>query len=154
MEIQREWRDALLANRSDLTTEQLDSTIAQMNLAVPDCLVTGHQSLVPGLSLPDDNDRHVLAAAICCGAAEIVTMNLQDFPDGDLAEFDIAAVHPDDFLMNLDGLEDIDLLAKAASQARRKLRRPPLTPEKYIDSIRRNQLPQVADHLASRIELI
>jgi hypothetical protein len=53
-----------------------------MNSAVLDCLVTGFEPLEPGLTaLPDPDDRHVLAAAIHCGAQEIVTFNLRDFPD-------------------------------------------------------------------------
>lgn len=48
------------------------------NKAVPDCLVTGYEHLIDQLSLPDPNDRHVMAAAILCGAQEIVTTNLKD----------------------------------------------------------------------------
>jgi hypothetical protein len=43
-------------------------------------LYTGYESLIPSLSLPDKNDRHVLAAAIRCQASAIVTFNLKDFP--------------------------------------------------------------------------
>ena len=47
-----------------------------MNAYVRDALVDGHQSLVPALELPDPNQRHVLAAAIKCGADLIVTFTL------------------------------------------------------------------------------
>jgi len=36
--------------------------------AVRDCLVTGYESLVDNIELPDPDDRHVVAAAIRCGA--------------------------------------------------------------------------------------
>ncbi len=36
-----------------------------MDQAIPDCLVMGYEDLVDGLELPDPEDRHVLAAAIC-----------------------------------------------------------------------------------------
>ena len=52
-----------------------------MNNAVPDCPVTGYEGLIDGLTLPDPDDRHVLAAAIRCQAGVIVTYNLKDFPD-------------------------------------------------------------------------
>ncbi len=39
-----------------------------MDLAVPDCLVTGYEGLIENLNLPDPDDRHVLAAAIRCQA--------------------------------------------------------------------------------------
>ncbi|KAF3996627.1 hypothetical protein HNR39_002845 [Glaciimonas immobilis] len=59
-----EWKRNLLANRSDLTQAQLDRTSALMDKAVPDALVTGYESLIEGLQLPDVDDRHVLAVAI------------------------------------------------------------------------------------------
>ena len=39
-----------------------------MNAHVRDALVDGHQPLIPALELPDPDNRHVLAAAIKCGA--------------------------------------------------------------------------------------
>ncbi len=50
-----------------------------MNEAVPDSLVEGYQDLIAGLRLPDEDDRHVLAAAIHCNASAIITFNLKDF---------------------------------------------------------------------------
>jgi len=35
-----------------------------MDASVRDCLVTGYDELIEALSLPGDDDRHVLAAAI------------------------------------------------------------------------------------------
>lgn len=79
-EIHHEWKRNLLKNRSDLTLEQLDRTSHLMDLAIPDACIDGYEDLVSGLTLPDENDRHVLAAAIRCGADVIVTFNLKDFP--------------------------------------------------------------------------
>jgi hypothetical protein len=62
-QIHNEWKRNLLANRSDLTGEQLDRTSALMDKAIPDGLVTGYEPLIEGLTLPDADDRHVLAAA-------------------------------------------------------------------------------------------
>lgn len=53
-----------MKNRSDLTLEQLDRTSQLMDLAIPDACIDGYEDLVSGLTLPDENDRHVLAAAI------------------------------------------------------------------------------------------
>ena len=63
-QIHEEWQRNLLKNRPDLTREQVNRTAELMDLAIPDALVTGHEDLIAGLSLPDENDRHVLAAAI------------------------------------------------------------------------------------------
>lgn len=84
-EIHDEWMRNVLLNRSDLTLSQLTRTKNLMNANVRDCLVTGYESLIPTLELPDPGDRHVLAAAIRCNADVIVTFNLQDFPSQCLA---------------------------------------------------------------------
>ena len=47
------------------------------NLAFPDALVENYESLIPGLTLPDEKDRHVLAAAIKTNSNVIVTNNLK-----------------------------------------------------------------------------
>ena len=72
-EIHDEWIRNVLLNRPDLTNDRLQRTRALMNSHVRDCLVIGYQDLIPSLILPDMNDRHVLAAAICAGADVIVT---------------------------------------------------------------------------------
>ncbi len=79
-QIHDEWKRNLLLNRPDLTAEQLNRTSALMDRAIPDALVTGHEELIAGLTLPDIDDRHVLAAAIRCNASVIVTFNEKDFP--------------------------------------------------------------------------
>ena len=100
-EIHCEWKRNLLKNRPDLTIEQLDRTSQLMDLAIPDACVDSYEDLIVGLSLPDDDDRHVLAAAIRCGADVIVTFNLKDFPIRSLEPFGIEAQHPDEFVENL-----------------------------------------------------
>ena len=67
-QIYQEWMTAVLRNRPDLSREQLERTRSLMNAHVRDALVNGHQPLIPALELPDPDDRHVLAAAIKCGA--------------------------------------------------------------------------------------
>lgn len=63
-DVHEEWITALLQKRPDLTREKLARTRALMDLHAIDALVTGYEDLIPGLQLPDPNDRHVLAAAI------------------------------------------------------------------------------------------
>ena len=69
-----------------------------MHRAVPDALVRDYAHLIPNLSLPDPNDRHVLAAAITASANVIVTFNLKDFPATALSPHGLVARHPDLFL--------------------------------------------------------
>lgn len=99
-QINDEWMRNVLANRSDLKVEQLERTRGLMTQAVPDCLVENYESLIKGLTLPDPNDAHVLAAAIHASCDAIVTYNLKDFPEDYISQFNIEVLHPDEFLFH------------------------------------------------------
>jgi predicted nucleic acid-binding protein len=103
-EIHEEWIRNLLLNRTDLNRSQLDRTKYLMNQAVADCLVRDYDDLIKGLTLPDDDDRHVLAAAIHSECDAIITFNLKDFPPDYLAKFNIELLHPDEFVHHQFGL--------------------------------------------------
>jgi hypothetical protein len=148
VDIHEEWTRNLLLRRSDLTRAQLERTCELMNRAVPDCLVTGHRSLIRDLVLPDPDDRHVLAAAIRARADVIVTSNRRDFPDHALAPHHIRAVGPDTFITDL--LDQVPgLVHVAVREHRRALRRPPYTPEEYLESLERVGLTKAALRLRS-----
>src|SRR5579871_3108956 len=93
--IHEEWIRNVLADRPDLTRAQLTRTRELMDRHGGACLVTGYEALFPTLSLPDPDDRHVLAAAITAQAPLIVTFNLPDFPAPILAARHVRAMHPD-----------------------------------------------------------
>jgi hypothetical protein len=93
--IHEEWTRNVLADNPRLSAERLARTRTLMNEAIRDCLVTGFEDLVASLSLPDPDDRHVLAVAIRLDAEVVVTYNIKDFPEDTLARFDIKAQHPD-----------------------------------------------------------
>jgi hypothetical protein len=109
--------------------------------AVPDCLVTGFEKLAPGIILPDVNDAHVVAAAIRAGAQAIVTFNLKDFPDHDLAAWDIEAKHPDEFVM-----DSLDLapgvIVKCVTEQAGALKNPPQTTDEVLETLRCTGLVQ------------
>ena len=63
-QIHEEWMRNLLLRRPDLPPERLKQTCRTMNEFFPDSQVEGYEDLIPRLTLPDENDRHVLAAAI------------------------------------------------------------------------------------------
>lgn len=62
-QIHDEWIRNLQRKRPDLDVRSLKRTRELMDEAVEDCLVTGYESLIEGLTLPDPDDRHVVAAA-------------------------------------------------------------------------------------------
>src|SRR5437879_2534572 len=126
--IHDEWVRSVLKDNSNLTAERLARTRTLMNEAVRDCLVSGYEGLIASLTLPDLDDRHVLAAAICAGAEVIVTFNLKDFPNDTLARFNIEAQHPDDFLLSLFDVVP-GMVCAAIKRQRESLRNPPKTSE-------------------------
>jgi len=136
----------LLTNRPDLPAAALARTRHLMNRAVPDCIVTGYEGLIEGLSLPDADDRHVLAAAIRCGAQTIVTFNLSDFPRSKLLAFEVEAVHPDDFVLDLIDLGPGTVCAVVREQAS-ALKSPPRTLGDLLDTLREQGLVQSVGRL-------
>jgi hypothetical protein len=145
-QIHEEWMRSVLDSRPDLTREQLERTRALMNAHARDCLVTGYEDLIPTLALPDENDRHVLAAAIRGRATVIVTFNLADFPAASLAPYEIEAQHPDEFVAGL--IEQHPGPACAAVKRQREsLKRPPKTVDELLAALERCQLPQTVGRL-------
>src|ERR1700704_3911086 len=63
-DIHREWIEALLRREPNRDRAALERTRDLMDKATRDCLVGGYEALIPSLTLPDPDDRHVLAAAI------------------------------------------------------------------------------------------
>ena len=120
-----EWRRNLVAQKPEFE-DSIDAQIAAMRIAFPEGCVTGGTDLIDSLELPDADDRHVLATAICAGAEHIVTENLKDFPDEKLDEYGISAVSADDFLASTFELYPAEALAALATM-RRCYTRPPFT---------------------------
>ena len=147
-EIHCEWKRNLLKNRTDLTMEQLDRTSDLMDRAIPEACVIDYEDLVTGLTLPDRDDRHVLAAAIRCGAGVIVTFNLKDFPDVLLAPFGIEAQHPDEFVENLFHLDPSAVVA-AAQRQRQQLKNPVMDIDSFLNLLQRQGLSRSVQELAS-----
>lgn len=151
--IEDEWTRNLLANRHDLTKEQLNNTCLQMHRVVRDWVVLNYESLIEGLVLPDANDRHVLASAIRGHADCIVTLNSKDFPADYLATFDLETIHPDDFsLLQLD-LHEVNAL-KAFKAMRMRLKTPAMTPDIFVAKLRQAGLIRTAERLAGDLELL
>lgn len=112
-----------------------------MTNAVADCMIHGHEELIERLQLPDPDDRHVLAAAIRSGAQGIVTFNLRDFPAASLAPYEVEAIHPDEFVVDL-----LDLSPSAVTSVVREqveaLKNPPCTLAQVLGALEENGLVQ------------
>ncbi len=138
-EIHDEWMRNVLRIRPDLTIKQLTRTKNLMNSHVRDCLVTNYGKIIYTLILPDENDRHVLAAAIRCKADLILTFNLRDFPYAILSKYGIEAISPDVFLSELfeTKADDINL---AFERQLKSLKNPPKTREELSNTLEANGL--------------
>ncbi|MGE3804373.1 MAG: PIN domain-containing protein [Gemmataceae bacterium] len=151
--IHEEWLRSVLKDNPQLSPERLARTRVLMNEAVRDCLVTGHESLIDSVSLPDPDDRHVLCAAIRASADVIVTCNLRDFPAETLARYDIESIHPDEFL---GGLLQVDpgAVCSAVKQQRASLRNPPRTVEDLLTTFEGLGLTQTVARLRQFADLL
>ncbi|MGK3113485.1 PIN domain-containing protein [Candidatus Pantoea formicae] len=153
-DIHEEWIRNVLLNRTELNRAQLERVRALMDRHVPDALVTGYQSLIESIrGFPDEDDRHVVAAAIVAQAEGIVTFNLRDFPDEVLSVWNLRAIHPDSFITYLTDL-DITVVIDAARRQRASLLSPPFTPDEYLDCLLRQQLPETVSRLRPLAALI
>jgi predicted nucleic acid-binding protein len=145
-EIHEEWMRNLLKNNPNITRERLERTRSLMNAAVRDCLVTGYLQLVDSLTLPDPDDRHVLAAAIHVGAGQIVTFNLSDFPLQALAPHGVEARHPDALFSEIMEAAEDEFCAAVRIQ-RRALKNPPMTVDELLAKFEAAGLPRTAAQL-------
>jgi predicted nucleic acid-binding protein len=148
-DIDGEWTRNLLAARPELAS-QIALTRATMHRALPDALVTGYRSRITALSLPDPDDRHVLAAAITAAADAIVTYNLRDFPAAALAPYGIEAQHPDAFLQSFIIAMPSQVLA-AVGDCLSRLTRPPVTAAGYLKIMHRIGMPETAAFLETNL---
>ncbi|RZE01725.1 PIN domain-containing protein [Streptomyces albidoflavus] len=131
--------DRSIARNHQVPPEKLAHRRILMNRAVRDCLVTGFEPLIEGLKLPDEDDRHVLAAAVRAGAQVIVTNNRKDFPADYLDTWGIERKSADEFVLDLIGLDDRVIYACVQEIATSR-RRPPQTFDDVLGQLERSGL--------------
>jgi hypothetical protein len=147
-QIFREWENVM--KRKGIPEEEIKKRLRKAQLAFPDALVDNYEPIVNSLELPDEKDRHVLAAAIKTNANIIVTNNMKDFPKEYLASFGLTAKTADDFIT-----DTIDLNADLALEAFRALvlnrTNPNLDEFEILDRFRKNGLIDSANYLHALI---
>lgn len=135
----------------EIPPDHVDRRIAHMTRSFPDALVVGYESLIDGMT-NHPKDRHVLAASVRANAEVIVTFNLSDFPEPALKPYDVAAIHPDEFL--LDQLDlypgvTVEVLRQQAASYRR-VRTPCRIPSSCSNAPAYRGSPQRYDAISSR----
>lgn len=143
-----EWKNVMITK--GVSEVEALRRIQNANSAFPDAMVQNYAGLIDGLDLPDEKDRHVLAAAIKTNANVIVTNNLKDFPSEYLGSFGLTAKDADDFLTDV-----IDLNPEQAVKAFREMvmnrRNPNLDEFQCLSNLRNRGLKTTADYLHSQL---
>lgn len=152
-QIHDEWIRNLLMNRPDLDAVKLQRVRELMNTAVPGAIVSGYEPLIGALSLPDPDDRHVVAAAIQTRAEAIITFNLKDFPADYLAQYNLQAIHPDEFIADQYELH-ASAVIEAARNQRASLKSPTFDSSQFLDFLLNQGLPQTVARLRPLHHLI
>ena len=117
------WTDQIMAEVSrnlqenfGLSAEQTSYRESEIRKHFGEAWVEGYEDLISSMT-NHEKDRHVLAAAVRCGAETIVTYNLRDFPRPALAPYSITAQGPSTFLKNLYGLDPDAVMRTLEQQA-------------------------------------
>ena len=124
-----------------------------MDRSARDCLVIGYEYLIASLTLPDPDDRHVLAAAIVGRCDVIVTHNLNVFPNETLAFYGIEAQHPDEFLSHHLNLAP-GIFCSSVQKVRRRLKNPPFSVDQYLENLMQQGLVATVAELKTFAQLL
>jgi hypothetical protein len=113
--------------------ERARRLIRQIRSAFDDAEIVGWEPLEGTFGLPDEDDEHVLAAAVIGGAGAIVTHNLKDFPQ-ELLPIGLVAVGPAEFAANTVAVDPgRALLAISAIAGRSGRSGPRQTPDQIME---------------------
>lgn len=147
-EIHDEWMRNLTANVPALSIERLHATRRLMEQALPEALVGNFHHYIQDISLPDPDDRHVVAAAIEAKASHILTWNLRDFPVKELRKHRLISETPDGFLANIYD-EAPELVVGSLANARRNLTKSGTSAQDFLDLLGRQGFKKLAKRLRS-----
>lgn len=114
-----------------------------MNHAFDDACVRGWEPLAKAIVLPDEDDRHVVAAALRGHADLIVTANVRDFPTSSLEPLGLETQSPDEFLLNQLDLDPDVVIGVLHAQAD-ATQRPEITFNALVDHLARCGVPRFA----------
>jgi hypothetical protein len=147
-EIQDEWMRNLIANVPAIPPERLHATRHLMELALPGARIDGFHQLIDTITLPDPDDRHVVAAALTTKASHILTWNLRDFPAQSLKRHGLPRATPDVFLSDLYDKAP-ELVVASLANARRNLSKSNITAPDFLALLKGQGLTKLEKRLQS-----
>lgn len=139
-----EWYAVMM--RQGISHEEALKRVQRANIAFPDACVHNYDGLITHLDLPDEKDKHVLAAAIKTNANVIVTNNIKDFPEKYLESFGLKVKMLDDFFTDIIDLNQDKSLAAFKEMVMHK-KNPPLDEYDVLNRLRTLQLQDTANYL-------
>jgi predicted nucleic acid-binding protein len=139
-----EWKRVMLMK--GVSEEEATKRISKADDAFPDGLVKNYEALIAHLELPDENDKHVLAAAIKTNANVIVTNNVKDFPENYLQSFGLSRKTADDFLTDLIDLNPEQAIAAFKEMVLNK-KNPKLDEFEVLGQLRKAGVTDTANYL-------
>jgi predicted nucleic acid-binding protein len=118
------WSDEIMAETSrnlecrvGLSPQKTAYLVTQLRTHFADAWVTGYEPLIDRMT-NHPKDRHVLAAAVRCGASVIVTYNKRDFPASATEPWGVDVLGPGTFLKYQYDLNPPVVIEKLYEQAR------------------------------------
>ncbi|MBY0535722.1 MAG: PIN domain-containing protein [Chitinophagaceae bacterium] len=140
----QEWKRILI--KKGISENQATGLVERANYAFPNAFVKDYHFLTDQLTLPDQNDCHVLAAAIVSKSSIIVTNNLKDFPESYLKTFEVTTKTADTFLADII-IKYPDLALDAFLEMIKYKKNPPISPIEMLSIYKRIGLSQFSDQL-------
>lgn len=131
----------------------LRNTADLMNRAVLDCLIEDFDSIRVEIDLPDEDDRHVVQAAVRGRVDVIVTKNERDFPRSELEKLGILVEHPDTFVCHLLDLFPNEV-CHTAGEMRAAYSNPAFTRDEFLKALINQGLGLSVERMKSLLDLI
>jgi len=143
----------LIANLTRFDAAAARRLVDAMTRTFPDALVVPQpedMARLDGFTLPDDDDRDVMATALAVEADVICTSNLKHFPSSAMAGLGLVAMSPDELFVQL--LSDhLAQMIEAHHHAVQGF--PGATDQSTLAALRRAQSTRTADGVAAALGL-
>lgn len=122
------WSEEILAEVFRTQTQRLGwpeelatSFGRELRTHFPEAMVAGYGHLAERLDV-NPKDQHVLAAAIHARAEVVLTFNLRDFPRAVLDPWGIKALRPQDYLLTMYEMDDLQVVSRIGTIAAERKR--------------------------------
>ncbi len=140
----------VLTNQRGIEPSRVDYLISIIDAAFPESSVAAAKITPLPVALPDEDDLHVLSAAVDADCDLLVTNNLRDFPDGAVAPFGLSVLNADSAIAML--VQDFsERMPAIISRLLSELRKPPISVQEFLDRLKQ-RTPTAAQALSTALK--